>query len=102
MYTRCKCLPALKGDQCACTVQTQNEVYLKALREVNVQRRETCKGRWCIDKDRYEKWMHLRTHLGTFPTAIACSKLKGRPTSGRSTRVHGTEVGMRILQLRIS
>lgn len=59
MYTRCKCLTVPKTDQCARKVNTQHNLYLKALREVTSQGREACEYRWCIDKDGDKKWKRL-------------------------------------------
>lgn len=75
LSTRCKCLTTPKTDQCACKIHTQQDLYLKALREVTVQGREACDCRWCSAADGDKRWKQLWEHLGTFSDVIACPKV---------------------------
>ena len=75
LSTRCKSLTTLKTDQCACKIHTQQDFYLKALREVDVQGRAACDCRWCSTPDGHATWKGMWEHLGTFSEALACPKV---------------------------
>ena len=76
LSTRCKCLTAPKTDQCACKIHTQQDLYLKALKDVTVANRsQVCDCRWCQSANGDEVWKGHFQHLGTFSEAIACPKV---------------------------
>ena len=75
LSTRCKCPTTLKTDQCACKIHTQQDLYLKALREVDVEGRTACDCKWCSTPDGQAAWKKMWEHLGTFSEALACPKV---------------------------
>ena len=65
----------MKTDQCACKIHTQQDLYLKALREVDLQGRVACACRWCSAPDGQAARKGMWDHLGTFSEALACPKV---------------------------
>ena len=53
----------------------QQDLYLKVLREVDVQGRATCDCRWCSTPDGHATLKAMSEHLGTFSEALTCPKV---------------------------
>lgn len=106
IWTQCKCLTAHETDPCACKIHTQQDLYMKALRVVDMDGREACDCRRYSAVGGGKMWKELWTHLGTFSDAIACPKVayeRGARTtsmgswggSQRAVRLTASAVGSR-------